>query len=114
MKNANERPGFHTIMATLGKLYARCKSAGGKSRGFGMTSVSSDPALSSHSASQTGSFRRKRRGRTADIVVAKRPFASTGIQSGGGPVAESQETDRLLSDDYSSRDIDRDNSVKAR
>ena len=33
-------------MATLGKLYARCKAAGGKSRGFGMTSVSSSPAIS--------------------------------------------------------------------
>lgn len=100
-------------MATLGKLYARCKSAGGKSRGFGMTSVSSDPALSSHGASQTGSFRRKRRGRTNDIIVAKRPFALTGLPS-GGQLLESQETDRLLSDDSSNRDVDRDNSVKSR
>ena len=34
-------------MAALGKLYARCKSGGGKSRGLGLTSVNSSPALSS-------------------------------------------------------------------
>ncbi len=78
-----------------------------------MTSVSSDPALSSHGASQSGPFRRKRRGRTADIIVAKRPFALSSLQS-GGHLAESHETERLLSDDASSRDIDRDNSVQSR
>lgn len=79
-----------------------------------MTSVSSDPALSSLAATQSGSFRRKRRGRTADIIVAKRPFALTSMQSGGQLNEETRETDRLLSDDAGIRGGIRDYSAKSR
>jgi hypothetical protein len=86
-------------MSTLGKLYARCKAAGGKSRGFGLTSVSSDPALSTMSSSSSSLRRKHSRLRTGriptDVLSGKKPFILPSIKSGS--------SDRLLEDDEDSK-----------